>query len=52
MRSSRVCHGQSSTIGIKDLKTGESIVKGKKVTGFTELEEQQVGASEALKTMD
>lgn len=45
-----VCHGPVILPGIKDLKTGESIVKGKKVTGFTELEEQQVGASEALKT--
>jgi len=30
-----VCHGPALFPGIVDLKTGESIIKGKTITGFT-----------------
>lgn len=37
-----VCHGPAVLPGIKDVKTSEPIIKGKKVTGFSEEGEKQV----------
>jgi putative intracellular protease/amidase len=45
---SAVCHGPAILAGIKDSKTGESILTGRKVTGFTDEGEKAVGALEAI----
>ncbi|KAF2873482.1 class I glutamine amidotransferase-like protein [Massariosphaeria phaeospora] len=46
---SSVCHGPAIFPGINDAKTGESIIKGKKVTGFTPQAEDEMGLTAALK---
>eukprot|EP00199_Chlamydomonas_sp_CCMP681_P005858 CAMPEP_0119102958 /NCGR_PEP_ID=MMETSP1180-20130426/1540_1 /TAXON_ID=3052 ORGANISM="Chlamydomonas cf sp, Strain CCMP681" /NCGR_SAMPLE_ID=MMETSP1180 /ASSEMBLY_ACC=CAM_ASM_000741 /LENGTH=230 /DNA_ID=CAMNT_0007087351 /DNA_START=98 /DNA_END=790 /DNA_ORIENTATION=- len=43
---SSVCHGPTAFANVKSAKTGEPIVKGKKVTGFSNEEESQVGKSD------
>lgn len=40
---SAVCHGPCALKGINDPATGEPIVKGKKCTGFSNVEEDMVG---------
>jgi putative intracellular protease/amidase len=39
---SAVCHGPCGLVHINDLVTGEPLVKGKKVTGFSDVEETAV----------
>lgn len=38
-----VCHGPCGLVNVKDTATGDFLVKGKKVTGFSDVEETQVG---------
>ncbi|KAK9803761.1 hypothetical protein WJX73_003549 [Symbiochloris irregularis] len=45
---SAVCHGPAVMPGIIDAKTNEPIIKGKKVTGFTEKAEKEIGALEVM----
>lgn len=44
-----VCHGPAIFDGLKNATTGESLIKGKKVTGFTDEGEKLVGLEETLK---
>ncbi|KAK9803774.1 hypothetical protein WJX73_005418 [Symbiochloris irregularis] len=43
-----VCHGPAVLPGIKDVKTSEPIIKGKKVTGFSEEGEKQGGVLDQM----
>ncbi|ODQ77773.1 hypothetical protein BABINDRAFT_163171 [Babjeviella inositovora NRRL Y-12698] len=45
---STVCHGGSIFANLMDKKTGEHLVKGKKVTGFTDIGEDQMGITSIL----
>jgi putative intracellular protease/amidase len=45
-----VCHGPAILPGIKDLKTGKSIIDGKTVTGFTDLGEVQLNILDKIKS--
>eukprot|EP00667_Euglena_gracilis_P025791 EG_transcript_30484 len=40
---SAVCHGPEGLVNVLDPATGEPLVKGKQVTGFTNAEEEAVG---------
>eukprot|EP01088_Endostelium_zonatum_P003169 TRINITY_DN1437_c0_g1_i1.p1 TRINITY_DN1437_c0_g1~~TRINITY_DN1437_c0_g1_i1.p1 ORF type:complete len:228 (-),score=67.15 TRINITY_DN1437_c0_g1_i1:62-745(-) len=42
-----VCHGPAVLLKAKD-KNGDSVVKGKKVTGFSNSEEEAIGATKAV----
>ncbi|RYY16668.1 MAG: type 1 glutamine amidotransferase domain-containing protein, partial [Chitinophagaceae bacterium] len=42
-----VCHAPAVLLNV-NLKTGESLLKGKKVTGFTNSEESAVGLTEIV----
>lgn len=44
-----VCHGPAIFDGLKNATTGESLIKGKKVTGFTDEGEKIVGVEPNLK---
>lgn len=46
---SAVCHGPAILPGIKDKKTGKSIIDGKTVTGFTSLGEEQMNLMQKIK---
>ncbi|SPV01528.1 thiJ/PfpI family protein [Burkholderia multivorans] len=43
-----VCHAPGVLRHVKDPKTGESVVRGKRVTGFTNSEEAAVGLTEVV----
>eukprot|EP00668_Euglena_longa_P040834 GGOE01053750.1.p1 GENE.GGOE01053750.1~~GGOE01053750.1.p1 ORF type:complete len:253 (-),score=93.74 GGOE01053750.1:4-702(-) len=40
---SAVCHGPCGLVNVTDVATGQPLVKGKQVTGFSNEEEEQVG---------
>lgn len=44
-----VCHGPAILPGIKDPATGQPAIKGKKVTGFTKVGEEQMGLLESMR---
>lgn len=46
---SAVCHGGAILPGVKD-KSGKSIISGRKVTGFTDRGEKELGALEEIKS--
>lgn len=46
---SAVCHGPAILPGIKDTKTGKSIIDGKNVTGFTDQGEIEMGILDKIK---
>ncbi|GAA5814023.1 hypothetical protein MFLAVUS_007513 [Mucor flavus] len=46
---SAVCHGPAILPGIKDLKTGKSIIEGKTVTGFTDKGEVELNILDKIK---
>ncbi|KAI9354969.1 class I glutamine amidotransferase-like protein [Pilaira anomala] len=46
---SAVCHGPAILPGIKDLKTGKSIIEGKTVTGFTDKGEEVMNLMDKIK---
>ncbi|CCH44053.1 hypothetical protein BN7_3612 [Wickerhamomyces ciferrii] len=46
---SAVCHGPAIFENLKDKKTGEHLGKGKTLTGFTNLGEEQIGVVAAVK---
>ncbi|KAL1872035.1 hypothetical protein VTK73DRAFT_1703 [Phialemonium thermophilum] len=43
-----VCHGPAALVGVKDPRTGEYLLKGKTVTGFSNDEEEAVGLTKAM----
>ncbi|CAK7238654.1 MAG: plasma membrane heat shock protein [Sporothrix thermara] len=44
-----VCHGPAIFDGLNDLKTGEPLIKGKKITGFTTEGENMLGVTDEIK---
>lgn len=46
---SAVCHGPAILPGIVDKTTGQSVIRGKTVTGFTTLGEEQMGLLDKIK---
>lgn len=47
-----VCHGPAMFSNIKDLATGEPIIKGKKLTGFTTEAENTLGVMSELRDLN
>ncbi|KAK2070556.1 hypothetical protein P8C59_005041 [Phyllachora maydis] len=43
-----VCHGPAALVGVRLPSTGELLVRGRRVTGFTNAEEDQVGLSNVM----
>jgi putative intracellular protease/amidase len=43
-----VCHGPAILEGVLDRSTGDFLIKGKKVTGFTDLGEVQLNVKDAI----
>ena len=46
---SAVCHGPAIFENLNDPKTGEPLIKGKKITGFTDIGEDIVGVTDIMK---
>lgn len=44
-----VCHGPIIFDNMKNLKTGEPLIKGKKITGFTDIGEEILGVADIMK---
>ncbi|KAK9472933.1 class I glutamine amidotransferase-like protein [Dipodascopsis tothii] len=49
---SAVCHGPAILPGIKDVKTGEPIIKGKTVTGFMDKGEDVLNLTEKINSLN
>ncbi|KAI5953489.1 HSP31 [Candida jiufengensis] len=45
---SAICHGPAIFDGLNDLKTGEPLIKGKRITGFTDKGEEILGVLEIM----